>query len=105
MDIKYVVSVKQVVNTANTGQEPKITETNLVDFTGGPDEASAVLGALAERVKKGKKTVGFATFVKAVTDQIEEHDKKAKEKGEPTLAESFSGLLGEKKTPGSKTTR
>jgi hypothetical protein len=103
MDIKYVVSVKRIINTANTGQEPKLDETKLVEFEGGPDETSAVLASLAERVKSGKKAVGFATFVKAVTDQIEEHDKKAKAEGKPTLAESLGGILGDKK-PG-KTTR
>jgi hypothetical protein len=102
MDIKYVVSVKRIINTANTGQEPKLDEHELINFTGGPDEASAVLASLAQRVKEGKKAVGFATFVKAVTTQIEEHDKKAKADGKPTLAEQFGGFLADKK-PGKPT--
>lgn len=96
MDIKYVVSVKQVVNSAPTGQEPKITETVLADFTGGPNAAAAVLASLAESVQKGKKVVGFAAFLQGLNEQME----KQKAEGKPTFFDELGDLLSGTKKPG-----
>jgi PP-loop superfamily ATP-utilizing enzyme len=103
MSVKYVVKVTRIIDDAGTGKEPKLEETELVDFTGGSDEASAVLVALAESIRGSKKVLGFARLLKVVKEQIEEQDAKAKEKGEPTVAQSISAFLASKQS--SKTTR
>ena len=91
MKTEYVVSVKQIVDTATTGEEPKVTETVLADFTGGPSAASAVLASLAESIQKGKKLVGFAAFLQNLNAQME----KAKAEGKPTLLDELKKVFEE----------
>lgn len=91
--IEYVVSVKRIIDTAGRGEDPKPEEVVLAEFTGGADEASAVLASLAERVKSGKKLVGWASFVQAMADQIEKNNKEAKAKGEPSFGEMLGQLF------------
>lgn len=99
MKISYVVSVKRIIDTAAAGKEPKVEESTLAEFTGGPDEASAVLASLAERVKSGKKAVGFATLIQGVAEQLKEHEEKAKAEGKPGLVEMIFGDKPNRSTP------
>lgn len=92
MKIQYVVSVKQVVDTAQPGEEPKVTETVLADFTGGPNAASAVLTSMAESVLKGKKIVGIAAVLQSLNAQME----KAKKDGKPTIFDELGKLFDTK---------
>lgn len=97
MKVTYQISVKRIVDTATLGAEPEPNEVVLAEFTGGADEASAVLASLAERVKSGKKLVGWASFVQALNKQIDEHNAKAKAEGKPTFGEAMADLFGGEK--------
>jgi hypothetical protein len=98
MDIKYVVSVKRFIDTAAPGEEPKVEEKVLADFTGGPNEASALLASLAEGIQKSKKPLGWAMALKALTGQLEKENAKKRAAGEPTLAEEFRNLMKDDET-------
>lgn len=98
MKIEYVVSVKRIIDTAAQGEDPKPNEVVLAEFTGGADEASAVLASLAERVKSGKKLVGWASFVQALSEQVDKHNAKAKAEGKPTLGDALRGLFDDSPT-------
>jgi crotonobetainyl-CoA:carnitine CoA-transferase CaiB-like acyl-CoA transferase len=98
MKVQYEISVKRIIDTAPTGKEPDPQEVVLAEFTGGADEAAAVLASLAERVKSGKKIVGWASFVQALSKQVEEHNAKAKAEGKPTFGEALRDLFEDKPT-------
>ena len=98
MDVRYEISVKRIIDRAVTGKEPDRQESVLADFTGRADEAAAVLASLAESIKSGKKIVGWTTFVQALSQQVEEHNAKAKAEGQPTLADAIRKLFEDKPT-------